>query len=284
MNPEYPVYIVSKARWERCLTARALLKIKVPFYIIVEEQEYDLYKTSFPEVNILKLPQQYKDDYDVFWNDDDSRTGPGPARNFAWDHSISNNFKAHWVMDDNIDAFMRYNYNLKVRCSSGTIFKIMETFFNRYDNLAQAGPNYAIFCPASDGRPPIKFNTRIYSCLLMRNDVPHRWRGRYNEDTDLSLRLMKDGWATVQFNAFLQEKRATQTVNGGNSKEFYDEDGTYLKSKMLADMHPDVAKVAKRFNRWHHQVNYKSFANIDPRLNTQVNDTVNEYGMIRTKL
>jgi len=44
---------------------------------------------------------------------------------------------------------------------------------------------------------------------LIRNDVPYRWRGRYNEDTDLSLRMLKDRWCTIQFNAFLQGKAAT---------------------------------------------------------------------------
>ena len=28
---------------------------------------------------------------------------------------------------------------------------------------------------------------------------------------------------------------------------------------MVADMHPDVCKLAKKFNRWHHHCNYKIF-------------------------
>ena len=64
---------------------------------------------------------------------------------------------------------------------------------------------------------------------------------------------------TVEFNAFLIGKRATQSMRGGNSKEFYDKEGTYNKSKMLVDMHPDCAKIIKRWNRVHHLVNYKPF-------------------------
>ena len=40
MNPKYPIYIVSKARYETNKTANALHKMGMPFYIVVEEQEY----------------------------------------------------------------------------------------------------------------------------------------------------------------------------------------------------------------------------------------------------
>jgi hypothetical protein len=233
---------------------------------------------------ILILPKRYLTEYDVFWNDDDPRTGPGPARNFAWDHSIKNGYEWHWVMDDNIESFKRLNDNKKVVCVDGTIFYCAEEFVLRYKNIAQAGLQYTKFCPWYDDRPPFKLNTRIYSCLLIRNDIPYRWRGRYNEDTDLSLRILKDGWCTVQFNAFLQAKRATQTVKGGNSKEFYDDEGTERKSRMLADMHPDVTRVGERFNRIHHYVNYNVFKRnkIIRKDEVNIKDGINNYGMILT--
>ncbi len=281
-NPRFPVYIVSKGRWERNPTSRALKEMGVPFYMVVEENEKDKYLNIVDENQILILPQKYLDDYDTFWYDDDPRKGPGAARNFVWDHSIENGHKWHWVMDDNLESFERLNNNMKVKCVDGTPLYVCEDYVLRYKNIAQAGINYSIFCPASDSRPPIKVNTRIYSCLLIRNDVPYRWRGRYNEDTDLSLRMMKDGWCTVQFNQFLCGKRATQTMRGGNSAEFYDEEGTKNKSQMLADMHPDVARVAWKWNRWHHHVDYSPFSKnslieID---NLKIKKGINNYGMI----
>ena len=124
-------------------------------------------------------------------------------------------------------------------------------------------------------------NTRIYSCLLIRNDIPYRWRGRYNEDTDLSLRVLKDGYCTVQFNALLQGKMATQKIKGGNTEEFYEGEGTMNKSKMLQDMHPDVARVAWRFNRWHHHVDYKPFKKnkLILKENIMIPNRINNYDM-----
>ena len=88
MNPRFPVYIVSKNRWERNPTSRALKEMMVPFFVVVEESQFDDYKQIIDEDKLLVLPQKYLDDYDVFWDDDDTRTGPGAARNFCWDHSI----------------------------------------------------------------------------------------------------------------------------------------------------------------------------------------------------
>lgn len=281
LNPRYPIYIVSKNRWDRNPTSRALKEMNVPFYMVVEKDQVDQYLKLVPREQILVIPQKYFDEYDKYWDDDDPRTGPGCARNFAWDHALENGFDWHWVMDDNIESFERLNKNMKVKCMDGNIFYSAEDFVLRYKNVAQAGFQYSFFCPAIDARPPFKLNTRIYSCLLIRNDVPFRWRGRYNEDTDLSLRMMKAGWCTIQFNAFLQGKRATQTVKGGNSAEFYDEEGTYKKSKMLEDMHPDVAKVAWKFNRWHHHVNYKPYETNKLILkdNLSFTDKTNNYSM-----
>ena len=281
MNPEYPIYIVSKGRWKSRLTSRALEYMKVPYHIIVEEVEYEEYAKVIDKDKILITPEKYNTEYDVFWDDDDSRLGPGAARNFAWQHSIEQGYDWHWVMDDNLDAFHRLNNNIKSEVLSGTIFKCMEDFVMRYDNVAIAGPNYYSFCKANDAVPPFVKNTRIYSCLLIRNDIPYKWRGRYNEDTDICLRALKDGWSTIQFNAFLQGKVTTQRMKGGNHQQFYEKDGTYLKSKMLEDMHPDVAKVVWRFNRWHHHVDYRPFKNnrLKCKENIVIPQEVNNYGM-----
>jgi hypothetical protein len=134
-----------------------------------------------------------------------------------------------------------------------------DLFVDRYENVAIAGFNYDFFAKAKEPLPAFVMNTRIYSCLLIDNSLPMRWRGRYNEDTDLSLRVLKAGMCTVQFNAFLQEKSTTQMMKGGNTDEFYAKEGTLPKSEMLAKLHPDVAKVVWRFNRWHHHVDYKPF-------------------------
>jgi len=282
MNPQFPIYIVSKGRWESRLTSKALDVMNVPYKIIIEEQEFKEYSSVIDSKNILLLPKKYQDEYDTFDELGNSKSkGPGAARNFAWDHSIYLGHSWHWVMDDNIDAFHRLNRNIKAEVTSGTIFKCMEDFVLRYENIAIAGPNYYSFCKSTDAVPAYVTNTRIYSCLFIRNDIPYRWRGRYNEDTDLSLRVLKDKWCTLQFNAFLAGKVTTQRMSGGNTEVFYKNEGTLPKSQMLVDMHPDVTKLVWKFNRWHHQVNYKSFSSntLKRKEGIVIKDKINNYGM-----
>jgi hypothetical protein len=84
----------------------------------------------------------------------------------------------------------------------------------------------------------------------------------------------------VQFNAFLQEKSTTQKMKGGNTDAFYAVEGTLPKSQMLAELHPDVAKVVWRFNRWHHHVDYRAFKKNKLVKHPCVNlDGVNNFGM-----
>lgn len=286
MNPQFPIYIISKGRWESRLTSKALESMGVPYRIIIEEQEWSEYSKVIDSSKILILPKKYQDEYNTF--DDfgyEKSKGPGPARNFAWDHSITEGHKWHWVMDDNLDAFHRLNRNIKAEVTSGTIFKCMEDFVLRYENIAIAGPNYYSFCKSTDRVPAYVLNTRIYSCLLIRNDISYRWRGRYNEDTDLSLRVLKDGWCTLQFNAFLCGKVTTQRMSGGNTKEFYASEGTLPKSQMLVDMHPDVSKVVWKFNRYHHSVNYKVFTTeLKRKKDIKIEDKINNYGMVLTRI
>jgi hypothetical protein len=282
MNPEYPIYIVSKGRWDTRLTSKALEKANIPYYIIIEKQEYQNYANVIDPKKILILPTEYQDKYDTCDDLGSSKSkGPGPARNFAWEHSIALNAKWHWVMDDNIKVFNRLNRNKMVQVTSGAIFKASEDFVNRYENVAISGFNYDFFVQSKQQHSPYILNTRIYSCLLIRNDIPYRWRGRYNEDTDLSLRALKDKFCTIQFNTFLQEKAQTQTIKGGNTQEFYEKEGTLPKSKMLEDLHPDVAKVVWKFNRWHHHVDYRPFKKnrLIKKQGLVVPDVVNNYGM-----
>lgn len=291
-NPKFPVYIVSKGRASSMLTSRSLSRMRVPHYIAIEPQDLDDYTKALEEFNLknyvtlIVLP---------FSNHGD---GPGRARNACWDHAIDMGTERHWVLDDNINDFYRLHQNLRIRVESGCIFKAAEDFTERFENVPISGFQYRFFIAPDSVYPPYVKNTRVYSCLLIQNNCKHRWRGRYNEDTDICLRVLKDGDCTIQFNAFLQGKCATQTVSGGNTEEFYHKEGTQDKTKwrdgtlnpegtinksqMLVDMHPDVAKVVWKYGRWHHYVDYSPFKDnelIYKKDYRKIGTKINNYGM-----
>lgn len=285
-SPRYPIYVVSRGRAHQRMTVKALTRLGVDFLVIIEADERKEYAAVIDPTRLLILDPEYQRSYDPFDEHGMTRPlGPGPARNMAWEHSIAAGHEAHWVMDDNIRAFYRFHHSKRLYAETGTILWVMEEWFGRYENVAMVGPEYVMFAPEKGRRPPLKLNTRVYSCNLIRNDLPYRWRGRYNEDTDLSLRMLKDGWVTALFNAFLQEKLWTRQPgrqnDGGNRDVFYRREGTLPKSRMLVRMHPDVAELVWKFQRWHHEVDYSRFAGNRPRLRDGVvlPDGPDEHGM-----
>jgi hypothetical protein len=276
----YPIYIVSKTRHDSMLTSRSLARMKTAHNIVIEPQDLENYEKALdrfnlrPWVRLLVAP---------FSNHGD---GPGRARNWAWDHSIEEGHTTHWVMDDNIDEFYRLHNNARYKVHTGAMFAAMEDFCDRYTNVAMAGPGYKFFFAGGEKYPAYRTNNRIYSCNMIRNDTPYRWRGRYNEDTIISLDILKAGLCTIQFCAFLQNKMPTQTVKGGNTDEFYwkekgfdpetglaiqaedvmdvknpyaNPEGTKAKSQMLVDMFPNDAELVWKYGRWHHHVNYDPY-------------------------
>jgi hypothetical protein len=297
-EPQFPLYIPSKGRFEYMITSKYLTYMGVKHNVVVEPSQMDDYRKAIKLMDLLatavELDLSYKEKYELCDNHGLTKsTGPGPARNFAWDHSKSNGHDWHWVMDDNIRSFRRLNKNEKIKVTNGALFRAMEDFCLRYENVSMAGPNYYMFAPSRVKVPPFITNTRIYSCNFIRNDVPFRWRGRYNEDTILSLDMLKAKWCTVQFNAFLQEKMPTQTVRGGNTAEFYHAEGTVqkghkyadtgtlAKSKMQVAVHPDVSRLVHKFGRIHHNVDYGPFKKnkLIRKKSAEISPGTNNYGM-----
>jgi hypothetical protein len=274
MNPGYPVYIVSKGRWESRLTVKGLEKRAIPYKIVIEPQEYDNYAEVVDPANILTLP---------FGN---LGQGSIPARNWIWEHAISKGAERHWILDDNIRDYYRRIEGKRMYTSSGTTFKVIEDFVDRYENIALAGMQYKSFVASTCKYKPVIFNTRIYSCILIKNDIPFRWRGRYNEDTDLSIRVLKAGWVTALFYAFMADKIATMTMKGGNSDELYKGDGRLKMAQSLIKQHPDVTTLYKRWGRWQHLVDYSGFKSnkLIKKEDVEVKKGIDNYGMKLEKI
>lgn len=270
---KYPLYIISKGRYERRYTENAIKKMNCPYYLVVEEDEYDLYKKHGGE-NLLMFSNADKKHFTsgIYEND----AGSIPVRNFIWKHSLKQGHKKHWCIDDNIREFYRFYDNKRSLFHSCAGFRAIEIFSDRYENIKMSGMNYKSFMPELETkRTPIALNTRIYSCILLSNDANQfmdkkredwqgdfLWRGKYNEDTDLSLRLLKSGMPTALFNTFLCDKMTTMSVKGGNTSSIYQNDGLQKKLDSLLNQHGDVARGTYRFKKVHHYVDYRPFSHL----------------------
>jgi len=262
--PKYPIYIISKGRADTIAlhTAGFLAVDYVPFRVVIEPQEFDAYAKVIPEDRLLTLPF--------------SNLGQGgtPARNWIWEHSRSEGHESHWILDDNIRRIYRLWYGERIPCDSAPAFRQVEDFVDRFDNIAVAGMNYKMF-----GLPNLSayfLNTHVYSCLLIRNDIPFRWRGKYNEDTDLCLQALTSKWCTVLVNVFLADKLPTMSQKGGNTESLYGglggrvtgdgtrivptTDGRLEMAKTLQrQWGQELVRIDRRWQRPQHVVEWKRF-------------------------
>ncbi len=240
-QPKYPIYVISKGRWgAEGLTARFLIKDRVDFHLVVEPQEADLYAASFGRERLYVLPF--------------SNLGQGsiPARNWVKEHSTAAGHERHWILDDNIRTVYRWYKGERIYCDSKIAFAAVEDFTDRYENIAISGLNYKMF--AIGKLPPFFLNHHVYSFILLNNAIPHRWRGRYNEDTDLCLQVLADGWCTVLVNAFLADKMQTMKMKGGNMETLYRADGRLKMARSLERMWPGVVTTGRRYKRPQHKI------------------------------
>jgi hypothetical protein len=272
MTPRYPIYVISKGRHKNPLTAKFLIKDECPFHIVVEPQEKDAYAAALPGVSILELP---------FAN---LGLGSIPARNWVWEHAKAAGYERHWILDDNIRSVQRRYQGKRIPCDSRIAFCASEDFSDRYENVAILGLAYRFFVSDGVKLPPFYLNNHVYSCLLIQNDLPHRWRGRYNEDTDLCLQVLADGLCTILINAFVIDKIATMTMKGGNSDQLYQADGRLKMARSLERMWPGVVETKRRFKRPQHVVKdawrrFDTPLKLKPGINLSELPKTNEYGM-----
>ena len=247
--PKYPIYVISKGRWEYNFTSKALDELDIPHFVVVEPCEQDRYSSTIAKGEILVLPDNFSE----------AGMGSIPVRNWVWEHSLINNNKRHWIIDDNIKGFGIQKGGRRVNSRhNGDLFSICETFTDRYSNIGLAGIRYRFH--HNYVKAPYLANTRIYSCILVNNSLSERWRGKYNEDTDLSLRILKSGLSTILFTWCYCNKIASGKLSGGNTDTIYNNmDNRKEFAESLQKQHPDVVGVVQRFGRWHHQVDYSSF-------------------------
>lgn len=268
--PKYPIYIPSKGRTDKCLTARCLIKDDVPFHLVIEQQEYDQYAAQFGEDCLLVLP--FSNQGSVI-----------PARNWIKAHATEAGHERHWQIDDNVRGFQRLYKSTRIPCHSALALYAVEQFTDRYSNIAISGMNYRFFLYTGGRFPPFYINRRVYSISLILNELPFKWRGRYNEDVDLCLQVLNHDWCTVLVNVFFGNKVRTMTMSGGNTDEIYQGDGRLKMARSLQARWPQYVKVVYKWGRPQHSVNWRGLFSQSLKLKKGIDlqsmPKVNEYGM-----
>lgn len=247
---KYPIYIISKGRYEKPLTAQLFEKANIDYLIVVEPQEYDLYCKALGANRVLKLP---------FAN---LGLGSYPARNYCWEHAKANGFRYHWLFDDNVKSWHKWENKKRIALNDinrALLFVESHADKNGIDISAFERKTFSVTVP----KHPFRLNAHCYSTMLIKCDLPYRWRLKYNEDVDLCLQVLHNGGTTANCIYYLAEKVPTSAkMKGGNQTELYQGNApkkNLLKAKMLEAVWPQYVKVVIRFGRHHHLIDWKRF-------------------------
>jgi hypothetical protein len=270
---KYPIFIISKGRYFRNRkyqapkTAQYLDKIGVEYTLVVEEDEYDLYNKSVHSNNLDAMPNWWKKK-----QNENGNYGSIPVRNFVH-HGVSIQYTAdlgrYWILDDNIGEYFWLDNNLRYKVRSPIAFRYVEDCADNFKNVALASHQYKMFSSPTDYRNVVQYNGRAFSSILINTKIPTLnkegdiWRGKYNEDVDLSLRMLKtDDWCTLLFTGMTCDKEQTGKAKGGN-EDIYKEDANAsgkLKTEALFKYHDETDfKVVHNYGRIHHKINVEKF-------------------------
>jgi len=281
--PRYPVYILSKDRfqYERAFTARAFATDGVPFILAVESHQVEEYREL---CRTLGVPEDYVHDIGF------SNLGMGCAsvRNWITDHARDNGHARQWQFDDNVRLFYRLYHGIRLPCRAGLAMRVCEDFTDRYTNVGLSGFNYAMFVNHKTAAP-LAVNVHVYSATLVNTAIKRRWRGPYNEDTDMCLQVLADGWCTILLNVFTADKKAAFKNGGkrnilGGMSDLYAADGRLRMARSLERRWPGVVTVERRFQRPQHVVKF-NWRHFDTQLQLREDLDVDallpidEYGM-----
>ena len=241
-QPRYPIYIPTKGRAKILHTAQMFDKDGVEFRLVVEPDEAENYDQA-SNGRLLVLPENGK--------------GLVYARNWIKKHAVAEGHARHWQFDDDINYMLRMFKGHRIPCVTNVALAAAEDFVDRYENVALASFNSEFFVPTTGlfakQWPPFYRNARCYTCFLMLNALPNQWRFRYNEDTDMTLQVLADGWCTILFNAFMINTAATMTASGGQTA-IYANDGRLKMARELERLWPGVVSTKRKFGRPQHHV------------------------------
>lgn len=208
---QFSVYIPSRGRYEKNLTANLLAEFKVPFKLVVEPQDEKNYLNHFDRNNILVMH--------------DDNQGVSYVRNWIKKYSTLAGEEYHWQIDDDIRHFKRRINNKNVNSNPLDILIEAENEVTKYSNIGAAGLSSFVFAWAA--KEDIKINKQVYTVMLLNNFVPVEFTKDTIEDLDYSLRVLYAGWCTLFFTRIMFEALPTMSQKGGNTDMHFADNGRY---------------------------------------------------------
>ena len=200
MENSFPIYIISKGRAYNPMTCKIFENANINYSLVIEPQELKKYQEKIPVEKIITLPFE------------NLGLGSYPARNFCWTDAKLKGYKYHWIFDDNFCMFKKWINRKRIRIENITDALVYVEKYITKNNIDIGGferPEFSILPP----KKPFKHNCHVYSAMLIKNELPYRWRLKYNEDIDLCLQVLHNKGSTASCVYYMAKKNRYRTKN-----------------------------------------------------------------------
>lgn len=242
--PRYPVYVLTSGDAVHCWTGDLLRADRVPFVLVVTQEEVAAYQAYYEPGWLLVAPF--------------ARGEGWAARVRTWlkGQAEAGGWRRHWQLVDTIRRLRRRSDGgRRIPVRTGYALAVVEDFVERFTNVAAAGMNYQGFVPTGKMRKPFMANVQVYACSLYETFLPFGWRGSAHEELDYTLQLLASGLCTVMVNALVVERAEVEGDTPTLQRRYPDVDELVrrwpgvltAKRKWLRDV-PGVAWGWKHFD------------------------------------
>ncbi len=185
----YPVYVISRKRWNSATTMRLLDQARINYMLVVPKKELEQYHDRFPSADIIALP--------------DSETGAGAARSYIQEICKEQGYPYVWILDDDIDAVEKIPSGSTVMKEVSTLrslFSTLESWIEDYSNVALLGVNLN----GEFNEKAFQVNGSVRGLMLVNLQTGKEFNPKYKvyEDYEFAFQHITEDWVTIVHNSF----------------------------------------------------------------------------------
>lgn len=215
-------------------TTWLLEQSKLPFYIVVEPQDFEEYFVRYAgKVLVLPLDNQ----------------GLAYSRQWIKEHAVATGERYHWQLDDDIRSFMRRSpISATQTITAREALEEIEHEVQWYRRIGQAGTNQNSWPPSEIA---VHVNKLAVQCVLNNNTTMARYRPRMPiEDMDYTLQVLSEGFCTMMFD-HIRTNTPPIGTNSGGLEDVYNNQPKVLKSMQEVVASFPILSIDQDDKGWH---------------------------------
>ena len=229
-EPKCTIYIPSKGRPNEQKTYLHCIENNLSVKVVVEPQDYDLYKENIPAEHLIQMPK----------NDQGIRY----VRTFIKNYSTELNEEYHWQMDDDMQYFFFRIDNKNKRVPLRKAVQVLENITELFNNVAISGMCNVAFAFAK--KHTVQVNRLAHGVVLVNNSVQQHWREGTVEDWDYTLCVLEQGYCTLGFNHVTFQTATSGSTQGGNAMtDWESKEERRIFYENFCDLWPGYFQVSK---------------------------------------